>query len=116
VTAVTGCLRTVTGSRTPPPPSAERTLVLSAMGRGIALLHNAGVLHGDLTTSNVMVRGVDHTPGAVMRLPVVTSGDDAAGEGAGTEARAARYQCSVVSGRGTGGGGGKREGGSGSWR
>lgn len=39
---------------TVPPPVARRAFV--GVGRGIARLHRAGMMHGDLTTANVVMR------------------------------------------------------------
>ncbi len=40
---------------------------MAALGRGVAALHNADVIHGDLTSSNVLVR--PHEPG-VAEVPL----------------------------------------------
>lgn len=37
-------------------PSDKRVLVCENLGRSIALLHDAGIIHGDLTTSNFIVK------------------------------------------------------------
>lgn len=42
------------------PSAAAYSLVARAIGRGIALLHASGMVHGDLTTSNLMLQGVPH--------------------------------------------------------
>ncbi|CAM9289901.1 unnamed protein product, partial [Phaeothamnion confervicola] len=39
-------------------PKPERALrIAQAIGAAVALIHDAGVIHGDLTTSNFMLRG-----------------------------------------------------------
>ena len=39
--------------------AAARARVLSAVGRAVARLHDGGLVHGDLTTSNMIVREAD---------------------------------------------------------
>jgi len=39
---------------------ADRASLAAAIGEGIARLHNSGLVHGDLTTSNIMIRGLTH--------------------------------------------------------
>lgn len=41
------------------PPEEEALRVVRSLGRAIAHLHDADVVHGDLTTSNFMVRASD---------------------------------------------------------
>ena len=36
---------------------------MADVGRLLALLHDGGLIHGDLTTSNMLVREVRRTPG-----------------------------------------------------
>ncbi len=43
----------------PPPRPAELEELLVSVGRTIAKLHDGGLVHGDLTTSNMMLRGAD---------------------------------------------------------
>ena len=43
----------------PTPPHAELDELLLAVGRTIAKLHDGGLVHGDLTTSNMMLRTAD---------------------------------------------------------
>lgn len=38
---------------------AERHAVLRETGRLVALLHDGGMVHGDLTTSNMLLRAAD---------------------------------------------------------
>ena len=38
--------------------AADLQSLASSIGKGIALLHNASIVHGDLTTSNMMLRAV----------------------------------------------------------
>ena len=40
-------------------PTAELDTLLAAVGCTIAKLHDGGLVHGDLTTSNMMVRAAD---------------------------------------------------------
>lgn len=40
-------------------PEGRLEAVCSEIGRSVALLHNAGIAHGDLTTSNMILRGDD---------------------------------------------------------
>ena len=44
--------------------AAELAGLAANIGLGIARLHNAGIVHGDLTTSNVMLRASDDSVGA----------------------------------------------------
>lgn len=39
---------------------AELTAMLQSVGRAVAMLHDGGLVHGDLTTSNMMLRDSDH--------------------------------------------------------
>lgn len=53
---------------------SERAGLARAFGRSVAMLHRAGVVHGDLTTSNVLVQGgglvfIDFGLGARTREP-----------------------------------------------
>ncbi len=41
------------------PCAADLDRVLVAIGEAIAKIHDGGLVHGDLTTSNLMVRGSD---------------------------------------------------------
>ena len=36
---------------------AERHALLREIGRVVALLHDGGMVHGDLTTSNMLLKG-----------------------------------------------------------
>ena len=40
-------------------PHAELDALLLAVGRAVAKLHDGGLVHGDLTTSNMMLRAAD---------------------------------------------------------
>ncbi len=42
-----------------PATCAARVELLRAIGRAVAALHDGGVVHGDLTTSNLLVREAD---------------------------------------------------------
>ncbi len=42
-----------------PAACAARMELLRAIGRAVAALHDGGVVHGDLTTSNLLVREAD---------------------------------------------------------
>jgi tRNA A-37 threonylcarbamoyl transferase component Bud32 len=42
------------------PPSSEWRLVARTTGAAVARLHTIGMVHGDLTTSNIMLRGYPH--------------------------------------------------------
>lgn len=43
-------------NRVPLLPCAAEEKLLVAIGKAIATLHDAGLIHGDLTTSNMLVR------------------------------------------------------------
>ena len=43
----------------PPSLATELEELLVAVGRAIAKLHDGGLVHGDLTTSNMMLRTAD---------------------------------------------------------
>ena len=76
---------------------AERTSVARRMGRTIARLHAAGIVHGDLTTSNMFIRA-EGGGGGGAGAGAGGSGDGAGGSGGG--------------GGGEGGGGESKSGGS----
>jgi RIO-like serine/threonine protein kinase len=38
---------------------ADRHKILTEVGRTVAVMHDGGLVHGDLTTSNMIVRAVD---------------------------------------------------------
>ena len=52
------------------PVAAEKHAVMREVGRLVALLHDGGMVHGDLTTSNMMLRESD---GLLVRLRAATS-------------------------------------------
>lgn len=41
-------------------PCADLSALLKRVGRAVALLHDGSLVHGDLTTSNILVRNTDH--------------------------------------------------------
>jgi TP53 regulating kinase-like protein len=77
-------------TRPPPaphfPPAAACTAVMADVGRALARLHDAGLCHGDLTTSNMLLRPATAAAAAAA----------AAAPGATTPAPAAEQLCHVV--------------------
>ena len=53
------------------PTPAETRRVLVEVGRAVARLHDGGLVHGDLTTSNMLVRESD---GALVRAIAAVAG------------------------------------------
>lgn len=69
---------------------ADRASLAAAIGEGIARLHNSGLVHGDLTTSNVMIRGLTHdATGALAGAETLVHASESSVDGASAAVGAA---------------------------
>jgi tRNA A-37 threonylcarbamoyl transferase component Bud32 len=59
---------------------SDRARLAQDIGLAIARLHDGGIIHGDLTTSNVMVRGLPHPRGVDVLTAAPPADGDAASE------------------------------------